>query len=453
VVVKDLSRLGRNFQKAEEFMQRHFPKLGVRFISVLDGFDSAKILTSSERLAMPIANLLNEYHVVETSHKIRGALESSRKNGKNICNKAPYGYIIRNRQFIIDAPAAEIVRRIFNAKISGMSNKGIADLLNKDGVLSPLEYKLQSQKSVPGQHFKKRCDGLAAWQSQSIRRILADPIYVGTLVQGKTMSLSHRDKRRFAKAPDEWAVCEKSHAPIVSETVFQIVADLLSKDNYGSRNCESYLFSGFAFCENCGHVLYHRKAQNNIYWQCMNKNCGDKRNINERNLVDAVLETLKMHMKSVIDFSEPIAAIEKEQEAVSNARINELNKQICAVAKKQSKLELQLSGGIIEPCDYEEMTAFYKIKSAQFQAEKDNVFKKQSKLIECIDEITARFKMYCEIPVLTREIVVTFIEKIVVESKNSVNIFFRYADLFRVCGSDEKVIKNDKVSGGGNNGT
>ena len=156
IAVKDLSRLGRNFQKSEEFIQRNFPKLGVRFISVLDGFDSAKELSASERLAIPVVNLLNEYHVMETSRKVRDVFENCRRNGRLICNKTSYGYILKDKNLFIDEPAADIVRKIFSLKISGMSNQSIGELLNKEGVLSPLEHKLTNSNSVPGQHFKKR---------------------------------------------------------------------------------------------------------------------------------------------------------------------------------------------------------------------------------------------------------------------------------------------------------
>ena len=114
IVVKDFSRLGRNFQKTEEFMQRIFPKIGVRFISVNDFYDSNRELSASERLANPIINLMNEYHVMETSQKVRNVLEYYRQSGKFIGNRTVYGYVIKDKHLEIDPEAAKVVRMIFN---------------------------------------------------------------------------------------------------------------------------------------------------------------------------------------------------------------------------------------------------------------------------------------------------------------------------------------------------
>ena len=188
IVVKDFSRLGRNFQKTEEYLQRIFPELKVRFISVGNFYDSNREPTASERLANPIINLMNEYHVMETSQKIRNVLEHYRNSGKFIGNHTVYGYIIKNKHLEVDAEASETVRKIFNMKIDGMSNQAIATYLNDIGVSSPLEYKIENGVSVTGTHFRN--GEKALWSSVSVRRVLENPIYIGTLIQGKTTSLS-----------------------------------------------------------------------------------------------------------------------------------------------------------------------------------------------------------------------------------------------------------------------
>lgn len=131
IVVKDFSRLGRNFQKTEEFMQRIFPKMGIRFISVGDCYDSNREMSASERLANPIINLMNEYHVMETSQKVRNVLEHYRQNGKFIGNRTVYGYVINNKQLEVDPEAAKVVRMIFNLKIDGLNNQAIGEYLNE----------------------------------------------------------------------------------------------------------------------------------------------------------------------------------------------------------------------------------------------------------------------------------------------------------------------------------
>lgn len=268
IVVKDFSRLGRNFQKTEEFMQRIFPKMGVRFISVNDFYDSNRELSASERLANPIINLMNEYHVMETSQKVRNVLEYYRQSGKFIGNRTVYGYVIKDKHLEVDPEAAKVVRMIFNLKIDGMNHQAIGEYLNELGISCPLEYKIEKGVKAVASHF--RTGEKAMWSSINVRRILENPVYIGTLIQGKTTSLSYRDRRRFKKDPFELVAFENAHEAIISETVFLIVQDLLKKDTYAKRTNSGKvnLFSGFAFCGNCGNVLYHDRV-----WMCRNKEC------------------------------------------------------------------------------------------------------------------------------------------------------------------------------------
>jgi hypothetical protein len=189
-------------------------------------------------------------------------------------------------------------------------------------------------------------------------------------------------------------------------------------------------------------MLYHRTAGRNVYWQCMNKKCTGKRNINEKNLVESVRETLKMHMKLSIDFSKPVAVLKEEQKDFENSQIRHLNSRISVLRKKSKGLLLQAEKGVVSSEDFKELNAFYSSSLAQFQAEKENVFKKRNRLINNIDEVRERYRTYSDLEKLTRELVVTFIEKIVVESKNSVILFFRYADFFINNGNSTDVSDN-----------
>ena len=264
IVVKDFSRLGRHFQKTEEYMQRIFPKYHIRFIAVNNCYDSSREQSSAQRLTNPLINLMNEFHVAETSQKVRAVLEHHRKSGKFIGNHAPYGYCIIDKALVVDEDAAETVRRIFRMKISGMNNQAIADELNRNVISSPLEHKAERGTGVTGAHLKR--SSKAVWQSMSIRRILENPVYIGTLVQGKTYSNSYRDRRRFRRDPAQQDRFENAHEAIISDTEFLIVQDLLSRDSY-SKAGKSYLLSTFAYCGGCGEMLYHRQDGSRESWQ------------------------------------------------------------------------------------------------------------------------------------------------------------------------------------------
>ena len=439
IIVKDFSRLGRNFQKTEEYLQRIFPKLGVRFIAVANCFDSIREQSSSERIANPVMNLMNEFHVMETSQKVRNVLEHYRKNGKFIGNHAPYGYLIEDKLLVVDEKAAQIVNRIFEMKIEGISNQGIADELNRLGVKSPLEHKIEIGVSTTGKHLR---DGdKAVWCSTSVRRILENPVYIGTLIQGKTTSRSYRDKRRIQTALCELKAFENAHDAIISDTVFLIVQDLLSRDGYSNPMKQSYLFSGFIFCQNCGKQMYHRQdeASKPAFWVCKNKDCHCKGKIKEKSLCEAVLATLKTHIHIVLDFEYPVTL---EQNCTADSGLMDLQQEsltheIDCLKKKKAHL-FNLSHdrkiGIIPEDDFEEMNDYYdaKIKNLEFQIME--IQNRKNKLLDCTEEIIDIYRKYVDMIELTRAAIVIFTERIEISGKDKVRIFFRYENILKFGG-------------------
>lgn len=435
IVVKDFSRLGRNFQKTEEFMQRIFPKLGIRFISVNDFYDSNREMSSSERLANPIINLMNEYHVMETSQKVRNVLEHYRQNGKFIGSRTVYGYIIKDKQLEVDPEAAKFVRMIFGLKIDGMNHQAIADYLNEMEISCPLEYKIENGIKTISTHF--RTGEKALWSPVSVRRILENPVYIGTLIQGKTTSLSYRDRRRFKKDPSELIAFENAHEAIISETTFLIVQDLLKKDTCsGKNNYKVRFFSGFAYCGNCGNVMYHiRQGKYPDTWRCTNKECHSKGRIKEDVLSKVVFETLKKHMEVVINNSEPVIKSDFMQNLnITSLELKELEKQSEQLKKSQKNLLLQKENGMISENDYKEMNEFYLGKIAKNESECEEIRSQKMRLLECADEIKNQYRKYFDTSELTRSMLVTFIEKIEVFSKTKIKIYFRYEDIFRTDG-------------------
>jgi DNA invertase Pin-like site-specific DNA recombinase len=436
IIVKDLSRLGRNFVETEELMQLTFPRLGVRFIAVSNCIDSIKEKTFNERISAPFLNLINEVYVSETSQKIRKVFDMKRRNGEFIGNYTVYGYVKSDKQMVIDDESAEVVRKIFKMKIDGMSYQGIADFLNSHEVLSPLDYK--KSKNIPVSGFEKSGEK-ANWQANTVRRILENPVYTGTLIQGKTSTPSYKDKRRFVKEKSEWSVFENSHDPIISETIFQVVQDLLLKDSYSNSQGKSYLFSGFVFCGNCGQQLYHRqcdykgkkKSTSHTYYVCRNKECCDKKNIAEKDLATAVLETLQTHLRLVIDYSQPKNLTEIIEDTNNNNEfISAYTEQIQNIEETRRTLVKRLEENVISDKEFDEMDAYYKQKIIKITAEKEEILNRKKRVAVRISDVIERFKEYSEMSELTRGILVTFIEKIIVESKKSINISFRYENFF-----------------------
>jgi len=213
VIVKDLSRFGRNYIEVGKYLENIFPFLGVRFISVNDNFDSANKRTDVEELILPFKNLMNDAYSRDLSVKVRSNLLMKRKNGDYTGSFVVYGYTKspeNKNKLIIDEFAAEVVRDIFKWKLEGLSGQAIADKLNAKGELSPMEYKRYS-----GSKFSTpfKVSSKAVWAPKAIGRILSNPIYTGLLEQGKVTTPNHKLKNRIIKAQEDWNVVENAHEP------------------------------------------------------------------------------------------------------------------------------------------------------------------------------------------------------------------------------------------------
>lgn len=199
IIVKDLSRFGRNYLDAGEYIEKIFPFLGVRFIAVNDNYDSFGGKNVSDELIIPFKNLINEAYCRDISVKVRTQLEVKRKSGQYIGAFAVYGYLkddADKNHLIVDEYAADIVRDIFSWKLEGMSPQDIAARLNHSGVLSPMEYK----KSL-GMKFATsfKANPQAVWSANAVLRVLKNPVYTGVLIQGKETTPSYKVRKRVTK--------------------------------------------------------------------------------------------------------------------------------------------------------------------------------------------------------------------------------------------------------------
>ena len=223
IIVKDLSRFGRNYLDAGEYIEKVFPFLGVRFIAINDNYDSLGDKKASDDLIIPFKNLINEAYCRDISVKIRSQLEIKRKSGQFIGAFAVFGYMkdpAQKNRLLVDDFAADIVRDIFKWKLEGVSPQDIANALNKLGVLSPLEYKksIGVNLATPFQTGAK-----SVWSAVNVLRVLKNPVYTGVLMQGKSTTPSYKVHKRIAKQENEWAIIENSHEAIISRNDFDTV--------------------------------------------------------------------------------------------------------------------------------------------------------------------------------------------------------------------------------------
>lgn len=248
VIVKDLSRFGREYIEAGRYIEKLFPALGVRFIAINDGYDTA-YLDASSSLILPFKNLINDSYCRDTSIKVRSHFDVKRRNGEFIGSFAAYGYSKdpkdKNR-LVVDPEAADVVREIFARRISGMSCQAIADELNTLGVPSPMEYKRSR-----GMKYKSgyRVHNKTRWSATAVRRILQNEVYLGVMEQGKRTTPNYKVKTVVYRPPEEWMRVE--------DTVRLLKANgigvYFEKENINTLTESSEflitLFSGFAQAE------------------------------------------------------------------------------------------------------------------------------------------------------------------------------------------------------------
>lgn len=273
IIVKDLSRFGRNYIETGRYLERIFPFMGVRFIAINDHYDSAEDNDDKGRILIPFNNLINDTYCRDISMRVRSHLDVKRKEGQFIGSFAGYGYQKDPKDknhLIIDEYAAGIVQEIFKQKLNGMSSQRIASYLNKLGVLPPNEYKRANG-------FNYTCGFQAGlnqkWTVVSVNRILKNESYTGTLIQGKRRKINYKVKKSHDVGSENWIRVEDAHDAIISKGEFRQVQQLLELDTRTAPSQTTvYPLSGFLRCADCGQNMIRRTVTKNgkkyQYYHC-----------------------------------------------------------------------------------------------------------------------------------------------------------------------------------------
>ena len=320
VIVKDLSRFGRNYIEAGRYIEKIFPYLGVRFIAINDNIDTASATSASDELLIPFKNLINDAYCRDISIKVRSHLDMKRENGQYISPFAPYGYKKSEQnknQLVIDEKAASVVRQIFKWKIDGMSSARIADKLNQLGIPTPIAYKHINGDALHCE-FQKKSD--SKWMANSVNRILGNEIYTGTLLQGKTSSPSYKVRKRTKKAEQDWIRCENCHEPIISTEDFDMVKKTNRQDTRVAPDEQTlYLFSGIAKCGHCGGNMTRKtvpaNGKNYVYLVCVenknSKSCSFNKGLSLKKFEKTILEIINLHIEHIFELSKMLDTAQK----------------------------------------------------------------------------------------------------------------------------------------------
>ena len=443
VVVKDLSRFGRNYIEAGNYIERVFPFMGVRFIAINDSYDSLD-KNQSDSLIIPFKNLINDAYCKDISVKIRSQLEIERKKGQFIGAFAVYGYLKDeedHNRLVIDTYASEVVRAIFKWKLEGMSQGRIADKLNMQGVLCPMEYKISLGMKV---QTNFRVHKKAMWSPVSVTRILTNEIYTGVLVQGKSGTPNYKVKKVMPKDEEEWIRVEDSHPAIVTKRNFDTVQRIMQRDIRIAPAEETvYPFSGYLKCADCGQNMvrkhYTAGDKEYTYFICSTrkakKGCSTH-SIDEETLMASVLNAVKSHIDMVLEAEQLLEMVEslpENQQNVFNydAQIVKLKEEIERNKNFKLKLYENLQEGMIGQDEYFLFKKSYAMKIqeaeqaiAAIEAEREQMVNNNREQLSW----TEVFKQYQNITEVTRNVVVDLIDHIEILEGKGIHVVFRYHD-------------------------
>lgn len=442
VLVKDLSRFGRDYIEAGRLIQKTFPALSVRFIAVTDGFDSLYADRTDSSLILPIKNFVNDSYCRDISMKVKAQQTVKRKEGKCISAFAVYGYKKNpedKNRLMVDEYAADIVRKIFAWKIAGMSLMAIAEKLNATGILSPMEYK----RSL-GIKYHTGFEGTstAKWAAVSVKRVLVNPVYLGTMVQGKQEKINYKVNKRINKPKEEWICVENTHEAIVSEADFLTVQDLLKYDGRASNDADvASLFSGVLVCADCKAPMVKRvnsyKGTKKVFYICQtkNKSRGCSRHSIEENLLKRIVfKEIKKFLELMTSYSETARYL--EQMNVNYDQVVEYDSQIAFIQAEynryytmKSNLYTDLREGLIDKKEFEEFHDLYERKCTELE----NAVTAQKKIIKDMFQngIAAKsqlekIKDTLDIQELDRELLVTTIRRVYIHEDKRLEIEFRF---------------------------
>lgn len=456
IVVKDLSRFGRNYIEVGNYLEKIFPFIGVRFISLNDSFDSADP-TNFEGLGLALKSLINDIYAKDISQKVSAAFEIKQQKGEFIGNYAAYGYIKsaeNKHKLAVDPETAPVIQDIFRYKLECMSNIQIARKLNERGIPSPSNYRYQKRLLKTDKYAG------SLWQQQSIKSILKNPVYTGCVSQGKHKRRLSQGISPMRTDSTQWINVDGMHEAIISKDMFDEVNGILakSKESYQAKQGKydflpetENLFKGIVYCSDCGSPLTrykdvrYRQKKNPptvcYTYICQNfeqnrtLSCKSRKLISEKLLSCVVWESIKSQIALFADLDK--IAMRLKESKQYRSKLSSLNKKMASVSSSIEHINARLSGlyddfadGILSEEDYRFAKSKYREKKAKLElrhaelAKTLNIAEDSS----CSDERAEAIAKFKSSEALSRTMLLELIERIVIANKETVIITFKYCD-------------------------
>lgn len=449
IIVKDLSRLGRNYLESGEYIEMVFPFFRCRFISVTDRFDTKY---QQADISVQLKNMANEMYAKDISRKICSTMRTIQDQGKFAGSRAPYGYRLDpadKHHLIIDEETAPIVKQLFELLAEGNTVHFVATTMNANGIPSPGRL-LYERGIASTDHFKN-----SKWYMQTVRRILQDEIYLGWMVSGKFRSTYHSTGKKGSQPVprEEWIVTKGTHEPIVTEELFNKVQEYFVRMKeehgqtavYNSKSKKASIFKGHLRCGECGQAMFLRNKHSHgkvtaWYYCALHENYNSsycvKKAVKKQDVEDIALKLIRTQIKLFTDAREMIIALNKKESSKTKHRIysdqiRNVKKQIEKYMSLKASLYEDFANGVLSQSDYISMGQEYAQKADElriFLAELEKEAQKYSQTYAMNGSWAQIIEQYQNAETLTEEMIDAFMDEMILYNNGHVEVKFRFKD-------------------------
>lgn len=440
VIVKDLSRFGRDYIDTGRYLERYFPQVGVRFISLSDGIDSVK---QAYDMLLPIKNIFNEQYARDISKKIQTTVRIKQQSGEFIGSFASYGYkksASDKNKLVIDPYPASVVRRIFDMYVSGIGKQRIARILTQEGILCPSAYKELNGDKYKNSNYKS----CSYWTYSTINSILHKEIYIGNMVQGTKHQTMRSKQKRVDK--EDWIIVEQTHEPVVDMDTWNKAQKLL---NIRTRKLDlttnQSIFSGFIRCGDCDAAMSKVSWQKSDGTKSYSFYCGTYKRYGNKyckphTIPLSVLENIVLEdLKKIIQSIENLEALAKEKMIRNAGNDKELLQSQIRITRGELEKIRKWKQSIYEDWKEELITREEYVSYRQDYTKKEEILLKRIELLEESEKEEGKEDIFespwvkrllqlGNIEVLDRDIIVEMIDMIYIYDNQCIRIVYNFTD-------------------------
>lgn len=466
IVVKDLSRFGRNYIETGEYLDKILPFMGVRFISVNDSYDSETADGNSEGLIVAIKNLINDAYVKDISSKIIAVFKTKQEKGEYFGSYAPYGYKKSSEdihKLVIDEETAPIARDIFRWRAEGLGYNMIARKLNESGIPSPSKHRIEKGLVKNPSYYK-----VLLWQGQMIKKIVNSPMYIGNMVQGRTKKSLCDGIPTTKQKPSDWIIVPNTHEALIDMETWGKVQALSEqrksefeekKGRYAHLGNNNNVYKGLLICADCGSKLMRYKSVSNggsvsytyicqVRAQNLDISCTQKC-VREKDLFELVYHNISEKIAQSVKLEKLLERLNKRNggtpKETLSARIADIQRKIGHTLELKATLYESYVDKLLTETEYIEMKAKYDADTNRFKAQLEALQSEslmQNETLTPQNKWLTAMRKFKDERIVTREMVVALIEKVIVSGYNETKIVWKFRDELTAL---EEYTKGDKA--------